>query len=69
MAVLLLYPLQLAVNTVKAPLAPASVHVCFFLLAGALLSSSTSPTLASPRAGRVVAGPGKVPALSTRSRA
>lgn len=56
MAVLLLYTLQLAVNTVKAvsPLPnppPVHVYVSVFMLAGALLCS-----LAAPRAGPEVAG-------------
>lgn len=74
MAVLLLYTLQLAVNAVKAFLSPPPpnpllVCVSLFMLAGAPLSSLASPTLAAPGAGRVVAGPEKVPALNTRSRA
>lgn len=61
MAVLLLYTLQLAVNTVKAvsPPNPPPVHVyvSVFMLAGALLRS-----LAAPRAGPEVArGPERFP--------
>lgn len=75
MAVLLLYPLQLAVNTVKAFLSPrptpnpVHVYVSLLMLAGAPLSSLASPTLAAPGAGRVVAGLEKVPAPNTGPRA
>lgn len=71
MAVLLLYTLQLAVNTVKA-FPPPRACLYFSLYARrctAFLAGRLPPTLAAPGAGRVVAGPGKVPALSTRSRA
>lgn len=73
MAVLLLYTLQLAVNTVKGPppplQAPASVHVRFFLFAGALPSSPASPRLwRHPEPGGLWL-PVKAPSLGTRSRA
>lgn len=45
------------------------VSVSLSMLAGAPLSSLASPTLAAPGAGRVVAGPQKVPALNIRYRA
>lgn len=61
MAVLLLYPLQLAVNTVKA-VPPVHVYVSVFMFAGALLFLAASPTLAVPPAGLVLTGrPGRFP--------
>lgn len=57
MAVLLLYTLQLAVNTVKAPPTGPRPCACAFLSVrrcSAFLAGSP-PTLAAPGAGRVVA--------------
>lgn len=70
MAVLLLYTLQLAVNTVKA-VSPSPCTSMFLSLCSQVhcFAHRLPPTLAAPGEGRVVAEHGKVPAPRTRSRA
>lgn len=74
MAVLLLYTLQLAVNTVKAFLSPRPPTPCMSLFLSLCSQVHRFPRWLPqlwphPERVGVVAGPEKVPALNTRSRA